>query len=140
MMPDPSERDLAPLELRYQGRTVLLVTHPPADDRAIRKEDIAATLARSPLDNYSLDRIAAAVDRKGQSVLPVGEVAAPPNWAEPYFLVISPDRSAAYVVPTEPPPVMAEAQPPAPSPTAEIGTPHGTESAPRVAQSGSLND
>lgn len=127
--PQPPDEQVEPVdpvdgqfELAYEGRAAFLTVHAAqGGGNPVRTDEIFAALKGSPLDYHDTARVVAAVkDPRGQPVF-IGEVKAPPEVTDGWFVKLSSDSLAAYVVPAPIRPPQADASPPQPETSAQAG-------------------
>ena len=109
MTPPPAAPDGAgpadSFEIGYSGPTVWLIVHPPnGAEPAVTAEEVLAALRSSPLEGVDVIRVKTAVQRQTGEAVPLGEVDAPSD-VDGWFIQLSPDSLAAYLVPSPPPPL-----------------------------------
>ena len=106
-MSDPSTTDstadrsaVEPIVVSYQGSDVYITVRLPADgEEAPSLEQAVHVLASSPMNHLDKNALARALKNPGGPVAMVGEVAPPRGLEENWFIVASPNRLTAYVVP-----------------------------------------
>ena len=109
MTPPPDAPDGAgpadSFEIGYSGPTVWLIVHPPnGAGSAVTAAEVLAALCSSPLEGVDVIRVKTAVQRQTGEAVQLGEVDAPSD-VDGWFLQLSPDSLAAYLVPSPPPPL-----------------------------------
>ena len=109
MTPPPDAPDgagpAASFEIGYSGPTVWLIVHPPnGAGSAVTAAEVLAALRSSPLECVDVIRVKTAVQRQTGEAVQLGEVDAPSD-VDGWFIQLSPDSLAAYLVPSPPPPL-----------------------------------
>ena len=90
-------------EIQFRGRRVEVAVRAPQDGGdAATVDEVMAALESAPLDTVTKARVEAAVRKANGGAVSVGEVEAPPGLLRPWFIQVSPDGLAAYVVPVSP--------------------------------------